>query len=495
MLLSRHKHFPASERLVGQKALTIFLFLALLCIGIGFGYGISINPLGPLFFLSGILYVVVLIKRPEIGLVLSILIIVDCFSFLNPFLLRIPYVFRIRDLAFSVLFIPLVREAVKRRNLGYIIESPISKALILFMAVAVFTGIYSILNYKTPIVLVIMVGRRYLYYAIFFVVLYNIRTKKQVDFLIKAFFWIVVIFSILYVVQFLVGNTVKIFPYPTMIHTSEMGGTVAVTRSYVSGKRFPAFILCSTLGVLVYSEIKKKKSLLYFASLLFVIQTMLVFGRAHYLGILSGIVLTFILASLVSSRKTKVIRKSIFYAILVILPFFLAEIFAAYVSIPALSAVQERFRSTFTDFFQLSGTFGQRYEWMIGYLGLIKKNPFLGLGFLHQEYAYLLSNLPRGHVRDSHVGLLNIPIDMGIIGSIAFVILVVALLKRAFFIFRRINNSLYKGIVFGFIAVFFSRLFAFTLDDFSNYEGIAYLSLMMATMEVMYRVDQKGRES
>lgn len=420
-------------------------------------------------------------RRPEIGVLLSLLLTFYFFGFLNPNLVAIKGIFRTSDLAILPLFIVLLMTLSQEKDLAYVLGSPIAKAMILLIGTVILVGVYTTIFYNISPVWAFKTGRVYLYYALFFPVAYLIRRKEQLNWLIYSFFWILIVFSLLYLLNFVIGSKVKIFPF-----RSEVLYKSGIIRTGVYGDCLPAFVLGSMLGILLYNNSKKLKKIAIGATLLFVLQTVATLGRAHWFGTVMGIGLTLLL---ISKKRIQAIKIISFSSILFIgMSIMIGTVFLHNPTV-ILSETSKRFKSAITDIEEISGTYEYRYEQMVSFARLIEKRPLIGIGFLHQEKVNFLPEAPHGLVRDIHVGLLNILIDMGMVGVIVFAILLFTFFKRAFFVFKNIRNSLYKGIIFGFIATFLGRLFSYTLATFSEYEKVAYLALTMAIMEIMYRID------
>ena len=251
----------------------------------------------------------------------------------------------------------------------------------------------------------------------------------------------------------------------------------------------PGLALPSLIGIALFTPSKKLKFWAIVIAALLSIQTFFTYGRAHWFGVAIS---CFVFCLLLPSDKRRIILRNFIALSLVIIFIMLIICQIKYGSALAFTPMLKE-RITYGASESLTGIATLNWRLLIakGYMRIIKNRPIFGLGFLHDRYAYMIPGLPFSMVRNTHVGFLNIFIDLGIVGSILLIMLFVIFIKHSLYIIRNLQNKLYKILSIGLISAFLGRLAAFTLDTFSTYEGVTIIAVLMGLQEVMYDIDKK----
>jgi O-antigen ligase len=445
----------------------------------------------PFILLALIFYLWLLLEYPEIALFISFLVIIDCFSIMDEDLFRLPYLFRIRDIFFLSIFIPLIIGFYKKDNkIRDVFNNPIAKCIsfILFLSIIQIFVTYLRFNDET-LNSIIRMGRRYFYYVMFFPALYILLDEKRFKRFSKLFITSVIIFCFLYIVQFLIGPTHKILLKGRVEYQGLQGFTVP--RLYISGVIAATLIFHISLMIfLFYKNFKYRVKNILFV-IVSGIQTLVTFGRAHIFGVIIGTLFAIFFA------KGHMRIKSLFKLSAFLLIAFLAVMTFQILFQPEkdfFKAFYARIASTYNAVTERGDTFGYRIKDSLGRMELIKKNPILGIGFVHDSsdlFAFV-KKYSIG-IRTGDSGIIDLLIDFGIIGVIWLLVMSFVVLKRSLVIYRETENHFYKTIILGVIAFYFGRLFSFiTLEDFVAYDSIVIITFSLVLLEVLkYRISRE----
>jgi hypothetical protein len=355
------------------------------------------------------------------------------------------------------------------------------------MGSAVVTGIYTKFHYNVSLISIFQAGRVYLYYSFFFLTLYHLRNKKQLHFFLKIILLTTILFSFVYIGGEFMGTNYRIL-HSSVYQTMSSEGYV-VTRVRNTAGCLPGLVLPAMFAIAIFSSARRIKHWAMIAVILFLAETILNLGRAHWFGV--GFSVLIVCLFLPPVKRRLVIRYLLAMSLILIALILIISIISD-PSFALISVVKDRADSAFKDFFHKTGTYGWRYQLAEDYVRLLKERPIFGFGLLHRQYGNLLPDLPKDKVRNTHVGILNIFIDLGLFGSIFFIIFVVTVIRRSIYIYKRLQSWLYKAIVLGIISSFIGRLAALTLDVFTSYEDVFIITVMLGLMEVMYKLDKEG---
>jgi len=466
----------------------VLVYIALIAAALLLSIPLSSGSMLPIIGYCGLLYLFILFKRPEIGFTIGFFILMGLFGIMGRSFLRVEGYFKLLDIVIITLFLSFIKEVLYQSDLRFLIKSPIAKALLLFMGSAIIAGIYAKFHYNVSLISIFQAGRVYLFYSFFFLSLYHIKNKKQLHLFLKIILIASILFSVLYIGQHIIGANLRI-----LLGAKRFGlmsvGSYSTLRLDIRADVFPGLVLPIMLGIAVFSSSKRIKKWAMIAATLFLAETIFTLGRAHWFGVaFSCLIFWFLLPS----SKRRLSYKYIIIAGLILI-FILPLISMIRYDSPLslFSLLKERSSSGVRDFAQRTGTFGSRYRLAESYWRLLKNKPIFGLGLIPTRSEEIIQELPKGKIRNVHVGILNIFIDLGLTGCFFFIILVVVAIKRSLYIYRNLQNQLYKALSLGILSAFIGRLAAFTLDTFSTYEEVTIIAIMLGLLEVMFRIDKK----
>jgi hypothetical protein len=264
-----------------------------------------------------------------------------------------------------------------------------------------------------------------------------------------------------------------------------------MTRSYVIGKRIPALLMCSLIGIFLFEKKLSKHSLVFTIGIsVFILQTILTWGRAHWIATIIGVVIAFVLFAQTRLKKSFKIIMVLFIITFILL--FFVEFSNVSLSDSPLQLVFARIQGAYSDLTMKTGTYGYRIILAKGYLtGVLSKHLLFGVGFIHPEISEMVRYLPGPTVTNSDLGNFNILIQMGLLGCFSLIVLLVVFFKRTVFIFNITSNKIYRGIVWGILAFYIGRLFAWSLGTFVIYEDLVPFAISMGVIEAIYQIEQR----
>lgn len=446
-----------------------------------------LNVFVPFFIVFILVYFWLLLKHPEISLLIVIVVILDAFSLINEDMLSIPNIFKIRDIFYLSSFFPLVTGIYRKdKKIKYVFLNPIGRMIYIIIFLSILQIFITKLKFPgESFNSIIKVARIYLYYLIFFPLLYVLLDRKRLNRFLASGIFIISIFCFLFIIQVILGPYNKIF-FWGRVETQLLQG-FSITRIYVAGERIPSFLLLICFMIFLFCKKYKNQFKNTFLMILSALQTILTSGRAHIFGVITGAV--FSMFFLMRRKKTRAILKIFIVILLVVLIFE----FSSKVFMPGkdnfLRYISTRIASTYDAVIQKEDTFYVRMRDSAGRMELIKRYPIFGLGFVHDESP--LFAFERGEIgnaiRTSDSGIIVLLLDFGIIGLIWLLTLSIIFLIRAKNIFKIADDHITKSIILGTVAYYSSRLFSFiTLADFVLYEGIIIITICFVLIESLH---------
>jgi hypothetical protein len=467
---------------------TVFVLLASLFLGFCF----LSNFLIPLILIGILVYCWLLFEYSEIALFIAFLMIVNCFSLISEDWLRLPYFFRIRDVFFILSFFPLLKGVYEKDpKIRQVFSNPIVKSIYLILFFTVIQIFITKLRFPDETLnSILRIGRRYLYYAIFFPALYVFLDEDKFKRLVKLLLASVVIFSLLFIIQFFLGANFKIFLGGKVVKQNLQG--FLITREYLTGGIAVVLVFQICFMVSLFCDNFKLKSKNFLLMLLAGFQNLLTFGRANLIGIISGITLGVFFA-----RGKCRIKAGIKIFITFILIVLLGWI-ASQTNFPKkqylLNAIFSRITSVYQTVVRKEDTLGFRIKDSAGRMELLKKNALIGIGFLHDESK--LFSMARGYnktIRTPDSGIVTLLLDFGVLGLLWLIILTIIVLRESLSIYGKIANDFYKVLILGILSFYLGRVVSFiTLIDFVDYDGIVVISLVLALLTKLKYQNQES---
>jgi hypothetical protein len=449
-------------------------------------FGLILDPMIPFGIIIACVYTWLLLKHPEIALFICFLVIIEFYSMMDQDFLRIPHLFRIRDLFFISTFIPVLLGIFrKREDVKTIWNRPMSWCILLIQALFLVQVLYTKIRFpEESFNSIFRIGRKYMYYAFYFPALYVFLDRKRFERFMKLMVFSAIVFSFIFVAQFVAGASVRIIPH-ALISSQVLQG-FQVTRIYARGRTAGAFIFQLYLMFLVFKPKHGEQLKNIFVATLTGIQNMLTFGRAHIFGIVSGS----FFGILCAFRKFK--TKNIIKIIVLIACLICTETVVIRIFFPgkmSLSgAIYARMKSTYNTLVNVEGTIGYRIQDSYGRIELIKKNPVFGIGFVHDESNVFWKTKTQSYtmtVRTSDSGIITLLLDFGLIGLFMISAVSVVFLLRAIRTYRALDNPFLRALCLGIISFYSGRIFCFVImPDFVNYYGIVLFGLSFAMIEM-----------
>jgi len=444
-----------------------------------------LNTYIPFIFLAFLFYLWLLFKYPEVALFASILAIFNCFSMMSEDFLRFPYLFRIRDIFFLSTFFPLLWGIYKRdKKAKYAFSNSIAKGIYLILFLCFIQVFVTKLRFpEESFNSIVRMGRRYFYYAIFFFVLYILLDKQRLRRFMKLCVGGVIIFCFMYIIQFLIGPAHRIFLWGRVEYQILQG--FKITRMYILGAVVVALTFHISFMLFLFHNKFKYRFKNIFLMMLSGVQTLVTFGRAHIFGVVTGTLFG------IACAKRQMKFRNLFKILIVFLLIFVFAEVTSKVLFPhkeaLFKAISSRVASTWTAVIRQEDTFYFRIKDSLGRMELIKKNPILGIGFVHDESKlFAFERGFSGNLRTTDSGTATLLLDFGILGFLWLFAMSLIVLRRGLSIYNRADSQFYKSAILGIIAFYFGRLFSFiTLADFVVYDGIVVIALSLVGVELV----------
>lgn len=180
------------------------LYLLIISFAICQGLAISYWGIKGIILIIGAGYFYFLMRWPHIALIMTIIVIFDGFGLINPeTFYRMPGVFKIKDLLFLSLFIPLLisRKWQYRFNIVYRNYHKIFAPILFILFLAALQMIRTSLNHGLPLSSCVMAGRHYWYYSFAFLTAIYLDSLKKRKTSFDLFIIITVILAIIVIIQ------------------------------------------------------------------------------------------------------------------------------------------------------------------------------------------------------------------------------------------------------------------------------------------------------
>jgi hypothetical protein len=427
----------------------------------------------PLFFLLIFAFIWLIFRYPEIALFIVILAANNFFSLVSDEIFRLPGIFRFKDLLFILSYLVLFFRVYQKKVI--LKQSLFSRNLWIILFFVTLEIVLTMFLKQQSFNYSIRMGRIYLYYLLYFPLVYLIDTDIKFKRFINLLLGGVVAYSLLIVVQYILGPSHVIFKFASHVEEQLIAGAY-ITRTYAAGA---SLVLIVFYFYLFYILMEKKYSWFNFFILIltFFSGVYLQFGRANLFGVITGFLFSvFILLNL----RLK-IRSFITTLILVSVIFF---------SIGAIKIITEKnmqnpivhsFRfllSGVDDMRYKTGTYGFRLQDSAERIELIQRSPIIGIGFVHPLSGIINIRTETTGIVTNDSGLITLLLNFGILGIFWLAVLTTTFYKKAKKLFFNVVGSK-RALVIALFAYFFGRLFAFlTLADFVTQGGIVTLTIV-----------------
>ena len=448
-----------------------------------------IHPFGLLALLAAGALIALLKLKPHFALFLSFLSLLDFLSMTNPNFLSIPGLFKLKDILFFAMFIPLFMNMTDKKDAQF--KSPLYTAILLMLPLFTMEALYTVLVENQRLNLVISDGRRYLYYLIFFQTIYILRSRGHVRTYIRLLIGAGLTFSVLVILQNHFGQSVHIFLAPTKIESQTLS-QVHVTRSYVTGTALANFLSY----VCFFRALTQKKLFLVNLTLfllIFVGGVVLSYTRALWIGNVVGCITGLIVFKRYVNFKRLVQLLAVFALMLCI-----ALPAKALISNDATDRHDQKdflvahMTSAIDELMKGSGNFGYRLRDSAARIQYIKQHPIFGAGFIHanSEKNKTLSTWREGFATGDS-GIITLLMNYGLIGLIWLVFFISSFIRECLRTIRVAEQEFRPVIIAAFSFIICSTVSFITLGDFVFTEGIVVLATASAMILISRKFSQR----
>jgi hypothetical protein len=429
------------ERPIGQSFTPLHLAAGLLT-GLFFGVALALGkPLIVFAAILGLLLFLGVLRRPEIGLLLIVL--VDASVVYESAIPVLPLgigSFHGTDvillgLLFLIPFNRAVNPAFK------IIRTPMNQAVLIFFLAVLLAALYGLFITKVDYKIVMRMLRIFSYYLMFFIVTHFIHTKEKIKFLINGLLAISVVVSLAMLLQAALGSNVQIMP--GRIETAKTFETkYEATRILPPGQTLIQVMLVTTFCLMITLKKHFLKSAYFYLLLLFGVANLLTYNRSTWVIQILSLGL---FAFLVPGKAQKKIAAWV--AVMLLLG---GLSYAAIMGLggkPAktVAAMTDRFASLFTgEKIKESATLKWRRLENYAALKRLREDWVFGIGLGN---AFAWKKKPISYMHNFY---LWITLNMGIIGFLAFAWFFLLFLFRGFTHWRKIEDNYLRAVYLSF---------------------------------------------
>ncbi len=450
-------------------------------------------PVYPILMLAGIIGFALVAKRPEIG-ILIIVVLTSSIVFED----SLPLVpigigsFHVSDVI--LLFMLGITGYKRLFNDGFTLaSSPLNRPLLIFIAFAFISAFLAVTRFGVNFNDAARLLRVISYYILIFLILNLVKEKQQIAFLIKGLFVIATIVALAMVAQAIVGEARVLMP-GRVESAASIGREFGTLRILPPGQTlvFVMFIT-STCSLVFLREKPIPISPHFWLILILGAGIVLTYNRSYWIAVILGAAILM----MISARENRTRLWGVLVMVLVLGGSLFFTFSGSGGKLGATAdAVSERFTSLFAGSeLTRSGPVDHRRIENSYAIEQIKNHPLLGIG-LHNDYR------PKIYGRDDnlshyvHNAYLWLLADMGIIGFLSFFWFYTLFLVRAFRNWKRIPDNLLKAAVAGFMISGVVMLsMALVIPIFLEWFSITVLAVMIGLTEAITRFTEAGESS
>jgi hypothetical protein len=317
---------------------------------------------------------------PEFALGFAILAQTNFLGVIDPELFGIPGLFKVSDLAFVFLAVPLVEDLATRRFQISRLRTALFGPVALIIGLALLNIVLSYLREGVPLSLGFRIGRRYIFYGLFFVAFYSLTEPRRLQQVLQACRLAGAVAALVVVTVFFTGSETL----SAGMVTGEFPTAEDFTRPY--SPAFPLIIL-AFFDSLARTLVGAGRDRWTTACVLGIttVGILVDLSRNGWMAVILGSAwMWWAMRRGKQFPRWRALRLGVGAAVaLAVLSVFAGQIAERRVG-DALEVFFARFTSTFVDLSQVGGTFGERIEILTSRVRLMTEEPtaFLwGLGF------------------------------------------------------------------------------------------------------------------
>jgi len=465
--------------------------------GLGLFLGIISIWLPPYFVIvgiAGIIYLVVAWLWPEIALLGILLFTSTIFDIYS--LPSIPI--GVGNLIVSdILIIVLIGIIFYRgmvRHISYFIHTPLDMPLLAFYGTAILATAVAIFNSRLTFNRSLGEIRIINYYLIFFIVTNLLRNEKQLRRLYSGIVFLAMFVALAMIVQYSLGNAVKILPGRVDTLSTASVTSYGITRVLPPGQSLILFAFVSLAVQLLFDK-TQSRSLIYLIQLGIIgLAVLVTFNRSFWAAIALALL---IVGLLISIREQVKYTKIVFWTVIVVTFIFTPLLVVKGGQVEKLmNAIVIRMSTLFNPDTSKEDSLVYRYIENEYAYPQIASHPLIGLG-LGANYRPLDRRLDFGPAAGSltfyvHNGHLWVILKTGLMGYLFFMWFLLLFIKRGLQNWKGIHDVFLKGLVLSFVAMVIGILAAVTVNPIVNQSNWApIIAVMLGMSEVILRLNTK----
>jgi len=431
---------------------------------------------------------------PEFALGFAILAQTNFLGLIDPELFSVPGLAKISDVAVVLLAVPLLEDLATRKLDLRRLRSTFAVPTALIIGVALLNILLSNLREGVPLALGFRIGRRYLFYGVFFVALYALTDQRRVRVVLRGSCIAGALAALVVVIVFFTGSELL----SGGMVTGQFPTAEEFTRPY--SPAFPLIILA------------------FFDALA---RTLSGGKRTHWsTAVVLGITTVGILVDLSRNGWVAVIVGSLWMwwgmrrgrqfprwraarlavgagVALAVVAFFAAQVANRDVG-DTLRVFGDRFASTFSDVSEVSGTFGQRIEILTTRVHLMAEEPtsfVWGLGFATTQVKALelalAAEMTTGDftLLGGENGVATVLVELGVVGLIGVAWFSWLVLRRGWWLATRARDAEGRAVgpaLSGCLLCFVVQFLSLSSLSFAYAPYVMVTALLMALIDRQY---------
>lgn len=370
------------------------------------------------------------------------------------------------------------------------LASPVTLPVVLFGIWIVFAVINATISQKSTFFESILIGRGYIYYFNFFLILYYLNSRQKVNLFLGVLTAAAAVCSILSFAQYVVGPEAKIFPWDSWnisrVTWDEKVPTLA--RVMPNSIALIYIFFFPVLSNKIAGTMKKNLVLTLFVIIAF-LALFLSFTRNVYYSVIIGVFILWL------NYKGKIGSRNIRSFVTILLVAGVIAYLPVYLGFVKVPNWWEQVTGRQEEFIE-AGAKTESLVWrateMLQVIHEIAKSPLIGNGigatYYHPFY--------RTYVAICHNGYVSIVFQMGIIGLLILFFLLYRFFSSGLKYYRTTQNEYFRNTIFGFVAAMFALLPAIWVKPVlvEEYFWISLLGIVWALPAIIARNDDSERK-
>jgi hypothetical protein len=471
-----------------QQSLPIQIIL-IIVFGLFLGGAVlELPPLILLAGLSGIVFVVVVVKWPEIAL-LGILFVSSTIIDMNALpsiSIGIGHLISYDFILIIPLAVVLVRALAEPRF--KLFHTPVTLPMVGFYGIAILSTLMAIYQKSVSFNQSLSEIRDINGYLTFFMVTYLIRDERHLQRLVNGILLLSILVAIAMIVQYVVGSSIVILPGRV-----EDLGSEGITRVLPPGQSLVMIGFITTIILIIVDKKKTFTLSRLFQAFVLGFAVVITFNRNFWAAI--GMALLLMACLIPIPNKVKLIK---FFSIALLIVIIIVPVFLSLDSRLSnlVDSVTSRFMTMFNPNTLNESSLKYREVENSYVFPQIASHPFLGLGlgtiyrpwdrridpplssFTYEKRAYI------------HNGHLWVILKTGLVGYFFLMWSILLFLKRSFQKWQQISNPFLRTVVLSFAVSVVGLLASAVVNPiFQDPYWAPIIGIMLATNEVIFRID------